>query len=380
MKCKKCGFENSSDSAFCVNCGSPIEKNDFKKCIVCGSDIEDDALFCPTCGSKQDDYIKCSVCGEACLKTFKFCTRCGTPFDGSDSPYSKTANIDKIEPIISDTTNFDDVKPTVSNTPDFDKVEPVNNKPIVNIPDNSSVDTNTNPTGPILDNTEVYNTIEIKEPKKSTGKIVLIIFACIFALALIALLVIFVFKIFVKNDEVVVEHKEKEETVEVIDNKDTTVEKQEEKTEVIVETTKTVSYYKIKFLDTIKIRTAPSLDGEHIGKVSKGSSLIAFEKQNADGYTWYRISYNEWVADDGSFLSVSDYEREEVDLYSQNGSMVRLSKDTSIYDSPSSSGSTIGSLSKSTLISIYDTIKDNNTTWYKISPCGYINASDAYFE
>ena len=55
--CVKCGASNLSTSAFCINCGVPLESVDKidianKFCSNCGTMVEPDAVFCPSCGTK----------------------------------------------------------------------------------------------------------------------------------------------------------------------------------------------------------------------------------------------------------------------------------------------------------------------------------------
>ena len=46
---------------------------------------------------------------------------------------------------------------------------------------------------------------------------------------------------------------------------------------------------------TLRIRTKPSLDGEIVGHVQLGYYNVLDEKEN-DGYTWYEIEKDRWVA------------------------------------------------------------------------------------
>lgn len=55
----------------------------------------------------------------------------------------------------------------------------------------------------------------------------------------------------------------------------------------------------IVLADTIKIRTSPSKNSDKVGVVKKGDMLqFTGQIQSADGYTWYEISNNQWIADD----------------------------------------------------------------------------------
>lgn len=60
--CPKCGFQNSGQSKFCMNCGAVLEdKNNAtqdnengKLCASCGTVNSEEALFCVECGSRLE--------------------------------------------------------------------------------------------------------------------------------------------------------------------------------------------------------------------------------------------------------------------------------------------------------------------------------------
>ncbi len=55
----------------------------------------------------------------------------------------------------------------------------------------------------------------------------------------------------------------------------------------------------------INIRSIPSTKGEKIGSFGKGEVIYAFETKEAEGYTWYRIGTDRWVADkNGEWIRV----------------------------------------------------------------------------
>ncbi|MBQ6335019.1 MAG: hypothetical protein IJI46_08135 [Erysipelotrichaceae bacterium] len=57
----------------------------------------------------------------------------------------------------------------------------------------------------------------------------------------------------------------------------------------------------------INIRSIPSTSGEKLGTYQKGEIVYAFETKEAEGYTWYRIGENKWVADQkGEWIKVLD--------------------------------------------------------------------------
>ncbi len=55
----------------------------------------------------------------------------------------------------------------------------------------------------------------------------------------------------------------------------------------------------------INIRNIPSTSGEKLGSFQKGEIVYAFETKEAEGYTWYRIGQDRWVADkNGEWIKV----------------------------------------------------------------------------
>ncbi len=56
MICKKCGYNNSDDNAFCMRCGSTISQNNpsrKKFCPKCGNENKAEAAFCVKCGASM---------------------------------------------------------------------------------------------------------------------------------------------------------------------------------------------------------------------------------------------------------------------------------------------------------------------------------------
>ena len=56
-------------------------------------------------------------------------------------------------------------------------------------------------------------------------------------------------------------------------------------------------------IDNLNSRSASSTDGEKLAQVQKGSEYPVYEIWNNEGYTWYRIEENRWIADkDGNWV------------------------------------------------------------------------------
>ena len=56
-------------------------------------------------------------------------------------------------------------------------------------------------------------------------------------------------------------------------------------------------------VEELRVRTSPGLDGETIGHANPGFYNY-FETQDKDGYTWYRISSNNWIASNEEWTTV----------------------------------------------------------------------------
>ena len=65
----------------------------------------------------------------------------------------------------------------------------------------------------------------------------------------------------------------------------------------------------IVLADAIKIRNSPSKNSDKVGVVKKGDMLsFTGQTQSADGYTWYEITDNQWIADDnGKWIYLLKY-------------------------------------------------------------------------
>lgn len=56
-------------------------------------------------------------------------------------------------------------------------------------------------------------------------------------------------------------------------------------------------------VDNLNIRITPSTAAEKKGKAEKSKTYDVYEIYESEGYTWYRIGEESWVADNGSWLS-----------------------------------------------------------------------------
>ena len=56
-------------------------------------------------------------------------------------------------------------------------------------------------------------------------------------------------------------------------------------------------------VDRLNIRTSPTKDAPSLGKAENGKTYEVLEIKEAEGYTWYKIGDNQWIADDGTWLT-----------------------------------------------------------------------------
>ena len=52
-------------------------------------------------------------------------------------------------------------------------------------------------------------------------------------------------------------------------------------------------------VDKLNIRTKPSTAGDRVGTAVNGKTYDVYETASGEGYTWYRIADNQWIADKG---------------------------------------------------------------------------------
>ncbi len=58
-------------------------------------------------------------------------------------------------------------------------------------------------------------------------------------------------------------------------------------------------------VDNLRIRNQPGLDGTEKGKAVNGFTYTAYETVQAQGYTWYRIGEDSWIAGNPDWVTVS---------------------------------------------------------------------------
>lgn len=59
-------------------------------------------------------------------------------------------------------------------------------------------------------------------------------------------------------------------------------------------------------VDDLRVRKEASINSEIIGIAKQNAIYNFYEKVNKDGYTWYRIDDNEWIANKDNWLTIYD--------------------------------------------------------------------------
>lgn len=58
-------------------------------------------------------------------------------------------------------------------------------------------------------------------------------------------------------------------------------------------------------VEGLNVRTKPSISADIVGKCWPDAGYQVFEQTEADGYVWYRIGENMWIADNGEWLATN---------------------------------------------------------------------------
>lgn len=69
---------------------------------------------------------------------------------------------------------------------------------------------------------------------------------------------------------------------------------------VVRDTTKN----QVEVIKILRCRDIPSTSGNIIDEAQIGSIYNYYETRTADGYTWYRVADNQWLANNGTFLKI----------------------------------------------------------------------------
>lgn len=101
-----------------------------------------------------------------------------------------------------------------------------------------------------------------------------------------------------------VEKKEENLQVEEVDNENKPIDSIEDSTENSIPVS--IPIYKVQTLVELHVRTGPGTNYSISYTLPYGSVVSVYEKKDDGTYLWSRISENEWVADDGTWLKMYD--------------------------------------------------------------------------
>lgn len=135
-------------------------------------------------------------------------------------------------------------------------------------------------------------------------------------------------------------------------------------------------FYSIYVNGTMNIRDTYSTQGSVVGRLAEGSRINAYEEVNNENLTWYRIGGNEWVANDGTWLSVtSEYTNnvQDIELY-YGGFKLKIAGNISVFNSPNNDAYVIGSIGDTSVIYAYSQLDSNGYTWYEIGSNEWIRS------
>lgn len=126
--------------------------------------------------------------------------------------------------------------------------------------------------------------------------------------------------------------------------------------------------YKITAKEPIKVRKSSSTLADQIGKIDKGTTMMAYSKEENEGYSWFELAPNEWVANDGTWLIVKEIEVENDDFVDKSqAKLIRALKNIKIKSFPSQLAEDTGcEITKTTHIYMFGELFDGRNLWYKI--------------
>ena len=129
-----------------------------------------------------------------------------------------------------------------------------------------------------------------------------------------------------------------------------------------------VEEYKVEILATnIKIRNYPSIKmGEHVGKVSEGQTYVVLGKLHREGYDWYKLDNEKWIADDGTYLKVIGNNNVPSIDFPRLYILISTSNAGSVHSDCSFSNNVVGEIREGDVFRIYDIRYVDNNKWFKI--------------
>lgn len=126
----------------------------------------------------------------------------------------------------------------------------------------------------------------------------------------------------------------------------------------------------------LRIRTDASVSSGQTGHVQSGNSYDVYEKKTADGYTWYRIGDNQWIADENGgwtdFTDGSTQISDNTDPVQNQSAGTKIGNATvkvsglRIRSIAGTNGNKVGTAENGKTYDVYETAQANGFTWYRI--------------
>ena len=57
----------------------------------------------------------------------------------------------------------------------------------------------------------------------------------------------------------------------------------------------------------LHIRTQPATTADLVGDAREGATYTYYAAEEGEGYTWYRIGKDQWIADQGEWLEITKF-------------------------------------------------------------------------
>lgn len=124
----------------------------------------------------------------------------------------------------------------------------------------------------------------------------------------------------------------------------------------------------------LRIRTDATTSSSQTGHVQSGKTYDVYEKKTADGYTWYRIGDNQWIADEnGGWTDYTDGTAQANTGASQSqsagtkiGTATVKVNGLRIRSIAGTNGNKVGTAQNGKTYDVYETKQANGFTWYRI--------------
>ena len=121
--------------------------------------------------------------------------------------------------------------------------------------------------------------------------------------------------------------------------------------------------------NNVKIRKQPSVkEGESVGNVKTGEIYNVYETTQREGYSWYRIGKQKWIATDGTWVNI-DNKCKSTGSFAIRNATIDCDSHMGVYSSPLDYGDSqtwVDSVYDNDKVTIYHSFVSSNYHWYKI--------------